>query len=343
MPVRDEARVIRAAVASLLEQDLPEIELEILAVDGRSTDGTREALEELANAEPRVRVIDNPHRLTPHAMNLGLAEAAGDYVCIFGSHTVYERDYIAVCVDELERRGAAGCSGRVVVVPADDSLGGALVAWTLNSSFASSAKSFRTAPEGFADTIPYPVFRRETLLELGGYNERLARNQDNDMNERLRAAGHSLYLTWRTSCAYRAQPNVRGLLRYAYKNGYWNFVTLRENRRAMRLRHFMPLFFVLGTAGLALAGLAALLAGGSPAWLLLPCAPVAAHLALGTAVGARTALRLGRPGPLLVPLVIMGFHLSYGSGMLVALVRRARPPDPSGSARSPLAEAARRT
>src|SRR5207245_11720416 len=104
-----------------------------------------------------------------------------------------------------------------------------LHAVTLSSPISSSGRSLRTARQGFADTIPYPVFRRQPLVELGGYNERLARNQDNDMNQRLRAAGHRLYLTWRTSCRYRAQPGPRELMRYACRNGYWNFLTDRKS------------------------------------------------------------------------------------------------------------------
>jgi GT2 family glycosyltransferase len=331
MPVRDEARAIRTAVGSLLQQDLPGLELEILAVDGRSTDGTREILEELAREEPRLRVVDNPHRLTPHAMNLGLRAASGDYVCIFGSHTAYDPDYIRVCVRELEQRGAAGASGRVTVVPADESLGAQLVAWTLSSSFASSGRSFRTAPEGFGEMLPYPLFRKQTLIELGGYNERLVRNQDNDMNARVRAAGGLLYLTFETGSRYHAQPGLRALVRYAYRNGFWNFVTLRESPRAMKPRHFVPLLFVVGSTGLVLAAAVAIAVGSSAATplVLLACAPIAAHLLIGFGVGLRTAIRARRLAPLLMPFAILGFHTSYGIGMLTAALRRAKPPEGS--------------
>ena len=116
--------------------------------------------------------------LTPHAFNTGLRESTGDYVCILGSHASYDRDYVRVCLEELERTGATGCSGRVILEPAGDSLAAQLSAWTLGSPFASSGRSFRTAPQGFADTIPYPVFRRQPLVELGGYNERLLVAED---------------------------------------------------------------------------------------------------------------------------------------------------------------------
>jgi colanic acid biosynthesis glycosyl transferase WcaI len=332
MPVRDEAPILRSAVRSILSQELRGFELEVLAVDGRSTDGSMEILQAMAAEDPRLRPLDNPHQLTPHALNIGLREAHGEYVCICGSHSLYDPDYIAVCLEELREHDAVGCSGRVRVEPANHSLTARLVAWGLSSPFASSGKSFRTAPEGYADTIAYPLFRKEALLELRGYNERLARNQDNDMNERLRAGGHRLYHTWRTGCSYRAQAGLKPLIRYGYNNGYWNFVTLRENPRAMRLRHFMPLMFVLGTLALLFATAVISIADDGPnAWLpLLAVATVSVHLAIGILSSVQTAWRERQPAALLMPAYILAFHASYGTGMLAALMRRARPPAPGG-------------
>lgn len=329
MPMRNEARIVRDVVSSVLAQEVPGHEIEVLVVDGRSTDGSRAIVEELAARDRRVRVLDNPHQLTPHALNIGLRAASGELVGIFGSHALYDADYIRICLEELVERGAVGCSGRIVTTPANDSVPARLVAWTLASPFASSGRSFRTAPEGFADTIAYPVFRKRPLLELGGYNERLARNQDNDMNERLRAAGHRLYVTWRTHARYRTQPDVRALLRYAYRAGHWNFVTLRENPKAMRGRHFAPLIFVGATIGLLLAALLASVAQvTTPAAVLaaVAAAAIVLHLAIGTATAARIAVRERSGAALLVPPLILAFHLSYGLGTLSALVRRARPP-----------------
>jgi glycosyltransferase involved in cell wall biosynthesis len=334
MPVRDEAPILRDAIESMLRQELRGFELEVLAVDGRSTDGSREILEQMAAEEPRLRVLDNPHQLTPHAMNIGLHAASGDYVCICGSHAVYDPDYVAVCLEELERHGAVGSSGRVKVEPANESLTARLVAWSLSSPFASSGNSFRTASEGYVDSIPYPLFRKDALLDLGGYNERLARNQDNDMNERLRAAGHRLYLTWRTNCMYRSRRGLRELARYGYNNGYWNFVTLRENPRAMRPRHFVPMLFVLGTAALFLLTAAISIKDNGPnRWLpLLAVSGIALHLIVGLVFSLPTAWRMRSLGALLMPLYVLAFHSSYGMGMIAALLTRARAPAVSSTA-----------
>jgi glycosyltransferase involved in cell wall biosynthesis len=172
------------------------------------------------------------------------------------------------------------------------------------------------------------LFRKDALIELGSYNERLARNQDNDMNERLRAAGHRLYLTWRTNCMYRSRRGLRELARYGYNNGYWNFVTLRENPRAMRPRHFVPMVFVLGTAALFLLTAAISIKDNGPnRWLpLLAVSPIVLHLVVGFLASLPRLLRTGSPGALLMPVYVLAFHASYGVGMIAALLKRARAP-----------------
>lgn len=328
MPTRNEAGTVVHAISSLLCQQTDDFDLEILVVDGCSTDGAAAILADLARREPRVRVLQNPHRTTPHGMNIGLKAASGAYIAIVGSHATYDPDYIATCLRELRRHHAVGCSGRVVVRPANSSRVAQLVSWTFTSRFASSSGSFRTAREGYVDSIPYPVFEKAAVREIGGYNERLVRNQDNDLNARLRGAGHNLYLTYATKSVYRAPPRVRDLLRYAFRNGYWNALTLRENPRALSPRHLVPLLFVGGLLVLVVGGtVGAALDGGRRAWLWL--APAGGVLALHLFIGGVTAVHIGvtsrRLSASLMPVIILAFHLSYGFGSLVAAIGRRSP------------------
>lgn len=328
LAVCNEAKTVEACVASILGQSHPDFDLEILAVDGGSTDGTRQILETIAASEPPLRVLKNESRRTPFAFNLGLREAAGEYVCIFGAHTDYSPDYISTCLRELRERGATGCGGRVVTQPTTGSLQARLVAATLAHPFGSSHSSFRTQSEGFADTVNYPVLKKAALLEVGGYDETLLRNQDNDMNQRLRAAGNKLYCTWNSRCYYHPPGTVRALLRYAYRNGFWNVISLRKNAACMAARHFVPFVFVtslLATAALAIgwrlggtsdSRLAAL------AFLLI----LGSHLAVGAYSAVRVALRDRFSGALWLPSVFLGLHLAYGLGTLAAFISGAGDP-----------------
>ena len=324
----NEARSIDRCMASILNQqttcrECGDFALEVLTIDGMSDDGTRAILESFAAADPRVRVIDNARRRTPFAFNLGLQHARGEFVCIFGAHSLYRRDYIAVCLGELLQRGAAACGGRVVTVPAGKALGARLSAWTLSHPFGSSPRSFRTQSEGPVDTVNYPVMRRDLALAAGGYDEELTRNQDNDLNQKLRATGRVLWCTWKTHCQYFPQATVKDLLRYGFRNGYWNAVSLARNPASMAPRHFVPLAFVvcLLGGGAAAAGAALLAAPLAGAALMLPAAVLGAHLCLGAAAAVQVAVRERSPAALSLPAVFLGFHFAYGWGTLMGLAR----------------------
>lgn len=322
LAVYNEAHGIEACLSSLLAQEAADFDLEILAMDGNSTDGTRAILDRLAAFDARVRVVTNAKRKAPFAFNLGLREARGQYVCIFGSHTVYPRNYISVCLKELAAHGAIACGGRVITQPSDPSLESKLVAWVLSHPFGTSRKSFRTQAEGAVDTVNYPVMLKSALLEVGGYDEELIRNQDNDMNQKLRARGHKLVCTWKTSCLYHPSRSIKELLGYARRNGFWNAISLKKNRASMALRHFFPFFFVMSLLlSLLLATTSVFLpplyrfAAILPLGLLL-----AAHLGTGFVASSQVAWRQKSFAALgLVPVFFL-FHCAYGFGTLAGIL-----------------------
>ncbi len=322
----NEAGHIEQCMTSLLKQETPGFDLEILAIDGKSRDGTLELLRRVAARDPRVRVLVNEKRRTPFAFNLGLREARGEYVCIFGAHTIYTKDYIAACLAELKAQGAVGCGGRVVTRPANPSRQARLVAWALSHPFGSSRKSFRTQPEGFVDTVNYPVMRKQALLEAGGYSEKLARNQDNDLNQKLRARGHQLYCTWKTRCTYHPNSTLRDLFRYARGNGFWNVVSLEHNAESMGARHFIPFLFLLGLLATAVLGVAGIFLPAP--YRLMASVPffglLGLHLGAAKIAACQVAVRERSAEALWLPGIFLGFHVAYGYGSLVGLITHRR-------------------
>lgn len=327
----NEARSIESCLVSILSQQtsappVGEFRIEVLVVDGMSTDGTRAIVERYAASDARVRIIDNTRRRAPFAFNLGLQHAHGEYVCIFGAHTLYRDDYIAVCLGELLDRNAAACGGRVKTVPASGNVSARLAAWTMGHPFGSSSRSFRTQSEGPVDTVNYAVFRRDLALAAGGYNEELLRNQDNDMNQKLRALGFPLWCTWKTQCHYFPKATVSGLIRYGYGNGFWNALSVLKNPAAMGLRHFVPFLFLIALELSAFFGVSAALLPAVSVWhALLPFAVILGmHLAVGTVSAIQVAVRDRAPAALLLPPVFLAFHLAYGFGTLRGFLSQPR-------------------
>jgi succinoglycan biosynthesis protein ExoA len=328
--VRNEERHIEAVLTSLLKQETSDWELEIIIVDGDSSDRTQEIVRRIASEDSRVKLAINKQRKTPYAFNLGIQEARGIYISIHGAHTTYAQDYIATCLEELRIHDAAGCSGRVVTRPGGDGFQARLVAWTLAHPFGTSTGSMRTRRAGFADTIPYPLFLKSTLLEVGGYDTQLHRNQDNDLSQRLRARGYKLYITDKTSCEYFVSPDLVSLASYALKNGFWNVVSFKSNRASMSTRHFVPGVFVVALLlSLLLLFFSMGITTGVQLWLRTPILMLGAIYGAATiAAACNVAVRERSAGALLMPIAFLLLHVSYGVGTLFAILSNARRPAP---------------
>jgi succinoglycan biosynthesis protein ExoA len=324
LAVRNEEKHIGPVLISLLQQRTAGWPIEILVVDGASTDRTPEIVQQIASCDSRVKLITNPQRKTPFAFNLGIQNARGEYICILGAHTRYANDYIVTCLDELQVHGAAGCSGRVIVRPGGDGLQARLIAWTLSHPFGTSSGSMRNRSAGYAESIPYPLFLKRIVMSVNGYNTALHRNQDNDLNQRLCAHGHRLYITDRTYCEYFVSRDFRSLARYAYQTGYWNIISARINPASMSMRHFVPGIFILALC-LSILGAVYSVVMHTQSWMILPLFLLLSLYGLVCiTASSHTALKERSLEPLLMPLSLFLLHSVYGAGTLSALLGNAR-------------------
>ena len=321
MPVRNEEEYIRASLKSLLDQSYPATELEIIVVDGRSSDRTREIIEEIHHQNPQVHCLDNPAGIVPAAMNIGIAAARGDVIIRADGHNLYPRDYAANCVKYLQQTGADNVGGPWVTVAADQSFGARLVAAILSSPFGVGNSKFRTSrEEGFVDTVPFGAFRRETFDRVGVYNEKLVRNQDNELNARIRKAGGTIYITPALTTHYHPVKNFLGLLEYAFKTSQWHIFTLRENWESMGLRHFAPAMLLVLLLLLLRTSFASAVA--RPLLFGMMCV----YLLTGFYFSLRTKAKGNYGVALIQPFASFCFHMAYGAGTLFGLIYLFREP-----------------
>jgi glycosyltransferase involved in cell wall biosynthesis len=313
IPCRNEAPFIRPVIASLLLSSHPRDRLEVVFVDGMSTDGTRAILEDAAREHAFIRVLDNPLMITPVAMNLGIKSARGEIIVRLDAHAEYPRDYIPRCVRLLQsgsRVGSAG--GRIVPLPNGESPWARAVAFVTAHRFGVGGAAFRTgARPGLVDTVPYGTFRRTVLHEVGLYDERLTRNQDNELNARLQRAGYTIAFDPSIQIRYRNQASLKGLLRQAFFTSMWNVYTLCLHPYTWKWRRFVPTVFV---AYLAVLAAAAALRMRGAAYLALPLGLYAVLVAACSLGGGET-----EGGRLRVAATFVSYHLSYGVGSLVGI------------------------
>jgi glycosyltransferase involved in cell wall biosynthesis len=252
MPVYNEEAYIEKCIESLLMQDYPTEKMEWIFVDGCSKDRTVDILKGYQVKYPQlIQVLHNPHKIVPYAMNIGIAAAQGIYIVRLDAHADYATDYISKCIHYLETTDAENVGG-LAETKAIGFMGNA-IAKMLSSKFGVGNSQFRTnGKSGYVDTVPFGAFPREVFSKYGGYDERLVRNQDNEMNFRIRKNGGKIYLAEDIHFSYYCRNSIRGIATMARKNGMWNVITMRLCPGAMGVRHFIPFAFVLSLLGLSI-------------------------------------------------------------------------------------------
>ena len=302
---RNEGEHIRAFLDGLARLDRSGLILDAILADGMSTDGTRAILDEFARENPWCRIIDNPGRIVSTGLNAAIRMASGEFIVRVDAHTTYEPDYVLRSIDVLELTGAANAGG-----PQRSRATGywqRAIHAGFHSPFASGGARFRNNDYcGAVDTVPYGCWRRDLLLSIGLFDETLVRNQDDELNMRLRAHGGTVWQDPSIVSWYSPRSTLAGLFRQYLQFGYWRVTVLRKHPANASIRHFVPAAAVVLAAGLALfmpralmvlaivyltlSVHAALRAASREGWDLLPALPITfatyqAAYALGFCLG----------------------------------------------------------
>lgn len=314
VPIRNEEAHVADCLTSLVGQTYPSSAYEIMVVDGRSSDRSLEIVGSFCKFHANVRCLDNPKAIAPCAMNLGIRMARGDVIIRADGHNTYPADYIQNCVKYLEETGADNVGGPWVTVPVTHSFEARLVAAVLTSPFGVGNSKVRIgSDEGFVETVPFGAFRRDVFERVGMYNEKLVRNQDNELNARIRQAGGKIYQAQALATHYHPISGLWKLLRITFRTSQWHLFTIRENRGAMGIRHLVPALFVAAAVGLLLASPFSDLA------LLTFAVLVLVHLLAGAVMSAFRSDRYGTAVAFALPIACLAFHTSYGLGTLAGI------------------------
>lgn len=311
IPCRNEAGYIGPCLLSLVAARVQGVEAEVWVCDGMSDDGTRDEVASLAARHPWIKMVDNPARTTPQAMNLGLRPEGYDVGIILGAHAEVAPDFLLENLALLERHPEAGCVGGVIenvyTDPTSRRIGAAM-----GHPFGVGSAHFRTGlKEGEVDTVAFGAYRRAVLEEIGYFDERLVRNQDDELNFRLTQAGHKIRLSARIRSRYFVRASYQRLYRQYWQYGFWKVYVNRLHKSITTFRQLVPAAWV---ALLLFGGIGALLHPWACSLFVLG---VATYLlaALLSAIKAAATLA-DAPGVLWAFLIL---HMAYGLGYLQGL------------------------
>jgi glycosyltransferase involved in cell wall biosynthesis len=318
IPCYNEEATIRLVLEALLRQTYPLAQMEVVIADGMSTDRTRAEIAAFQEKHPtlNLRIVDNPKRDIPAALNTAIAAAKGEIIVRLDAHALPYPEYVARSVQGVEDGRGANVGGVWEIQPGGDTWAAEAIAFAAAHPLGVGDAKYRyTDAAAEVDTVPFGAFKKKLIEEIGGFDESLLTNEDYEFNVRVRKAGGKVWLDPGIRARYFARPSLSALAKQYARYGYWKVRMLRRYPKSLRWRQAIPPLFVLSLLGMGVLSiwfpLARWIWGGEVVLYAL------ALLTSGLqAVFAKrkTTYIFG------VPLAMMTMHFSWGGAFLWGLM-----------------------
>ena len=315
-PVFNEEKFIEACILSIIEQDYPQDSMEVLFVDGRSTDRTREIIQKYMEQYDFIKLLDNPERIVPYALNRGLEAAKGEVIMRLDGHCTYPTNYISELVRYLYQLNADNVGGVWNTQPAKDTPMCQAIALASSHPFGVGGSMHKIGASKIieTDTVPFGCYKREVFEKTGPFDTDLVRNQDDEFNGRLLNLGGKIYLIPQVIINYTARDTLCKARKMYYQYGLYKPLVNKKLGAPATVRQFFPLLFLFG---IVLGGILSIFI---PFILHIYTTVLLLYLFIGIVVGSMSAIRAHQPLiALLMPYVFFNIHMSYGIGYLVGI------------------------
>lgn len=316
VPCRNEEKYIAYCLDSIIANDYPKDSLEVLVVDGISNDCTRKIISEYSRNNAFIKLLDNNKKITATAINIGISRARGRVIILMGAHTAYPPNYISGLVSWLEKTGADVVGGICKTLPANDTPIAQAIALGLSHPFGVGNSYFRigTSSPRPVDTVPFGCYRREVFDRIGGFDEELVRNQDDEFNLRLMKKGGRIVLVPEIVSHYYARESLSKVARMFFQYGYFKPLVARKVGGILTARQVAPAALI---ATLLLTGTMAIL---SPLMGKIFSSILILYIVVDLGFSALSGLSKGIRCGFWLSLVFPTLHFSYGLGFLKGLM-----------------------
>jgi succinoglycan biosynthesis protein ExoA len=318
VPCYNEQSTIRLLLEALCEQTYPRTKMEVIVADGLSTDGTRDVITVFQKDIPdlSVRIVDNPNRNIPSALNRAIEAARGEIIVRIDGHSKPYPDYVANCVAAHEAGRGDNVGGIWEIHPGAET-------WIAKSIAVAAAHPLgvgdalyrHTRQAAEVDTVPFGSFRRSLIERVGFFDESLLTNEDYEFNVRIRKAGGKIWLDPSIRSVYFARSSLWQLIRQYWRYGFWKWRMLRRYPDTLRWRQALPPLFVLSLAGLIVLSIFI------PFARILLAAELLLYFSIMLLAGLRAAFRHKKAYLILgLTLGIFAMHIAWGSGFFWSIL-----------------------
>jgi GT2 family glycosyltransferase len=312
VPIRNEESHIGACLEGLVHQTYPADCLEIIVVDGASTDATVSVVGEWAARDSRIRLLPNPDRAMPQGLNIGIGACSCDFVGVVSGHSVVPVDYVERVVETAVSTQAWSVGGRIVRLANTPMQRAIALATSSPIGVGDSAHNYSLRP-GWVETA-FPGFWRRNVFDLVGlFDPAMIANEDNELSYRIRKAGGRIWYDPAIAIHYVPRTSLSALFTQYCRYAFGKMRVARKHRGGIRWRHLVPP-----------AWLAFLMIGGIFA-LFLPAVRIAwvgfvlLYLMVIVAESIRIAIRGDGSAPRIAA-ALMALHLAYGIGIWQGIV-----------------------
>ncbi|TGE34858.1 glycosyltransferase family 2 protein [Desulfosporosinus fructosivorans] len=318
IPTLNEEKFIGNCLKSIVFQWPPE-QLEIIVIDGESCDKTLDIVREFMEEYNFIKIINNPHKTVPYALNAGIRSSSGDIIIRLDAHAKYDPNYISECVKELTNGNAFNVGGPIVTQPGKKSYLGYAISYALACKFGVGNSKFRVAKViGEVDTVPFGAFRRDVFEKIGFFNTNLTRNQDIEFNSRIRKNGGKIICSPNIQSTYYCRSDLKSLARQNYLTGMWSMYTTSIAAYSLSLRHYIPLIFVLSIV------ISFILIPFFEGAFFILVFILALYFSTSVFFSLNLGKRFGFKFSFVLPIVFLTLHLSRGIGSLIGLLTLKR-------------------
>lgn len=318
IPCYNERPTIHLLLEALYAQTYPHTGMEVVIADGGSTDGTQDAIQAWHQQNPdlAIRLIANPAKTIPSALNAAIKASIGDIIIRLDAHSKPRHDYVERVMIALAEGRGVNVGGVWDIQPSSEHWIARSIAASAGHPVGVGDARYRYSEQaGFVDTVPFGAFKRTLLDQVGLFDETLLTNEDYEFNARIHRIGGKIWLDPQIRSIYFARENLPALARQYWRYGYWKVQMLRRYPETLRWRQALPPLFVMGI--LILIPLAFFFS--TMAWLLLFV--LGLYIFILLMVGLQLAIKQKRVAFVLgVPLAIACMHFSWGSGFLWGLI-----------------------
>ena len=301
----------------LKKQDYNHNDIEIILVDSNSSDNTKDIMmkfKEINKTFSKVLVLDNPKKILPCGRNIALEASTGDLILRVDAHSSLPNDFISKNVNRIDMGEKIVGGHRISIIDENNAWQKTLLI-AEKSIFGSGIATYRRKErEEYVSTLAHAAYSREVFKKVGGYDERLARTEDNEIHYRMKKAGYKFLLDPTIKSYHHARNSLSKMMKQKYLNGYWIGLTMGISPKCFSIYHFVPLVFVLA---LIFSIIFAFVFSGIPLILLLGAYFTFNILnTIFSIISEKKHLDY-----LLLPFIFFLLHLSYGWGTLYGLIK----------------------